>query len=373
MRTRGALAGLALVVATAGAAALDAAPSASTSPALAVQVTALIDGVRRKAAALPATDEGWKSLGPEVDRLVTLSQSEVDAGRLYTALERLADANRYLGGAAFSITHPEMVTDLDRFTAGWSDADRDLKAGEAAWRAGSWKKTPAAVRGVAEMEYGQVRPLYRASRDYAVADSPASGTHYVGQALAAMEFARAVQALRFETAPGSFPARSFAPEIAALDAKVVAVYRPPQAIDNHTEFIRIDGTLKMAAELDAAGLHYGALLAWIRSERLFGALEAGWSDAPARPVDALRAQAAALPEKLKAPGDDSIARLLQQQAEGAIERSAAPETAALQLAAADAVLTRAVPAWAEARARKPTAIAATGDQVRVTLVRWPYT
>jgi len=167
--------------------------------------------------------------------------------------------------------------------------------------------------------------------------------------------------------------RSFAPEIAGLDAKVVAVYRPPRAIDNHTDFIRIDGTLKMAAELDAAGLRYGALLAWIRSERLFGALEAGWSDTPSRPVDTLRAEAAALPESLKAPGDDSIARLLQQQAEGAIERSAAPETAALQLAAADAVLTRVVPAWAEARGRKPAATTAAKDPVRVTLVRWPYT
>ncbi|HUD73096.1 MAG TPA: hypothetical protein VMQ62_14145, partial [Dongiaceae bacterium] len=182
MRRWGALAGLALVIATAGAAAPGAASSASASPALTAQVTALIDGVRRKAAALPASDEGWKSLAPEVERLVALAESEVAGGRLYTALERLADANRYVGGASFSFAHPEMNTDLDRFTAGWSAADRDLKAGEAAWRAGSWKKSPAAVRGVAEIEYGQVRPLYMASRDYAVADSPASGTHYVGQA-----------------------------------------------------------------------------------------------------------------------------------------------------------------------------------------------
>lgn len=350
--------------------------SAASSPAPiapAAQVTGLIAALRARAATLPEADEEWKSLRPEIDRLLGLADGEVAAGRLYTALERLADANRYVGGTAFRVAHPEMVASLDRFTEGWSAADRELTRDESGWSAATWKRTPAAVRGVAEIEYGQARHLYRASRDYAVADSPASGTHYVGEALAAMAFARSVQGLGFEKAPGTFAARSYAAEIAALDARVVAAYRPPRSIDSHTDFIRIDGTLKMAAELDAAGLHHGALVAWLRAVRLYGALEAGWSGAPARPTDTLRAEAAALPERLKGPGDGSIAIFLKEQAEGAIERSAAPETAALYLAAADAVLARAVPAWAEARDRRPAPAATGKDQVRVTLVRWPYT
>ena len=364
------MAGLAILLLAGPEAALSA-TSAPVDP-LAAQVKGLIDALRRKAAPLPATDEEWKGLGPEVERIAALAESEVAAGRLFTALERLADANRYLGGAAYKLAHPEMSTSLDRFNEGWSAADRELTASEAAWKSGTWKNTPAAVRGIAEIEYGQVRVLYRASRDYAAADSPSAGPHYVGQALAAMGFARALQGFRFERPPGPFPARSYASEIAALDARVVAVYKPPRSIDNHPEFIRIDGTLKLAAELDAAGLPYGALVAWLRSERYFGALEAGWAGAP-RPVETLRAELAALPRRLKAAGDDSIARLLQQQAEGAIERSSNPETAALQLAAADAVLARAVPAWTAARDRKPAKIADATDQVRVTLVRWPYT
>src|SRR5262245_49030116 len=200
-----ALAGLAILLLTlpgAGPAAAAGPSAAATTPAassaatdpLAPQVKALIEALRRKAAPLPATDEEWKSLGPEVERLATLAETEVAAGRLYTALERLADANRYLGGAAYKIAHPDMSTSLDRFNAGWSAADADLKAGAAAWKAGAWKNTPAAVRGIAEIEFGQVGPLYRASRDYAAADSPAAGPHYVGQALAALEYARSLQA-----------------------------------------------------------------------------------------------------------------------------------------------------------------------------------
>ena len=337
------------------------------------QVKALLESIRHRAAAQPADDEEWKAIGPEVDRLLGMADAEVAGGRAYTALERMADANRYLGGAGYRITHAAMAGDLDRFTEGWGAADADLKAGEAAWSAASFAKTPAAVRGLAEMEYGQVRHLYQASRDYAVADSPASGTHYVGQALAALEFARALQGLRFDEAPGAFTVRSYATEIAALDARVVAAYRPPRSIDNHSEFIRVDGTLKMAAELDAAGLHYGALVAWLRSERYFGALEEGWTPDGIPTADALRSTATAPAGRSKKRSDDSIERLLQQQADGAIERSGDPQTGVLQRAMADAILTRALPAWSAARTSRPAAAVAAKDQVRVTLVRWPYT
>lgn len=380
-RIASALASLLLLLVAAGsgwepAAAAPASKAAAPGPAgdpLAVLVEERIDALRRKAAAMPESDEEWKDLGPFVELLLNLAEREATAGRLYAALERVADANRYLGGAAFRIGHPEMAASLDRFTEGWSAADRELSAGEAAWKTGSWDRIPAALRGLAEIEYSQARHLYSASRDYGVADGPASGTHYVGQALAAMELARAVQELRFADRPGAFPDRSWSREIAALDAKVVASYEPPRSIDHHNEFIQIDGTLKMAAELDAAGLRHGALVAWLRAERLFGAAEAGWSGATPPSLDSLRAEAARIPDRLKRPGDDSITLLLRQQAESAIDRAAEPESAAIQIASAGAVVARAVPAWAEARDRKPQPVAAAKDQVRVTLVRWPYT
>jgi len=348
------------------------APSPAGDP-LAGLLKERIGALRLEAAAQPGSDEEWKDLGPFVALLLDLAEREATAGRTYTALERVADANRYLGGAAFRIGHPEMAASLDGFTEGWSAADRDLSKSEAAWRAGSWERTPAAVRGIAEIEYSQARHLYSASRDYGVADGPAAGTHYLGEALAAMDLARAIQDLRFADSPGAFPGRTWSREIAALDARVVAAYKPPRSIDHHTEFIQIDGTLKMAAELDAAGLRHGALVAWLRAERLFGAAEAGWSGATPPSIDSLRAEAARVPDRLEAPGDDSITILLRQQAESAIDRASDPAAAAVQIAAAGAVLARAVPAWADARDRKPEPFAAAKDQVRVTLVRWPYT
>lgn len=363
-----------LEAATAGAAG---APAASTLPAadqvLAARVTSKVDALAARAAGLPETDADWKGLKPEVERLLGMVRNELAAGRVYAGLERLADANRYLGGSAYRIEHPDMSKDLDRFMAGWSAADGGMTADEKAWRAASWKRIPAAVRGLAEIEFGQSRHLYQAARDYAAADAPSSGAHYVGEALAALDYARFCQTLAFDRAPGDFATRSVAPEIAALDAKVVASYQPPRSIDNHSDFIRINGTLKMAGEMDAAGLYHGSLLTWLRALRLFGALEAGWAQTPARPAETLRADAAAVPERLRAPGDGSIARLLQEQAESALARATTSETSAMLMTAADVTLSQAVPAFAAMRNRKAAPLAEAKDPVRVTLLRWPYT
>ncbi|HKQ97147.1 MAG TPA: hypothetical protein VJV75_04660, partial [Candidatus Polarisedimenticolia bacterium] len=344
-----------------------------SSAALAARVTAKVDALASRATALPETDADWKGLKPEVDRLLGMVRNEIAAGRVYAGLERLADANRYLGGTAYRITHPAMSKDLDGFMAGWSAAEAGMTAGEKAWRAASWSRIPAAVRGLAEIEFGQSRHLYQAARDYAAADAPSSGAHYVGEAEAALDYARFCQTLTLERSPGEFAARSVAPEIAELDGRVVASYQPPRSIDNHSDFIRINGTLKMAGELDAAGLYHGSLLTWLRALRLFSALEAGWSQAPARPVETLRAEAAAVTERLRAPSDGSVARLLQEQAESAIARATTPETAPLLMTAADVTLSQAVPAFAALRTRKAVKAVEAKDQVRVTLLRWPYT
>src|SRR5213075_2797453 len=59
-------------------------PAAPTKPAAAPgpasEISAKIEALRSESATLPESDEGWKSLKPDVDRLLALSASEVEAG-----------------------------------------------------------------------------------------------------------------------------------------------------------------------------------------------------------------------------------------------------------------------------------------------------
>lgn len=262
--------------------------------------------------------------------------------------------------------------------AAWRDADADLTADEARLRKGGWRGSPAAIRALGESASGQARHLYRAARDYALADGPASGLYNVGEARAALDFANFCRGLRFVAAsPGATSAaapRSVAPELAALEAKVLAVYAPPKSIDNHVDFIRIHSALKHAGELDAAGLRFGALHAYLRARRAFDVLEAGWAGRPTPEVAALRAPRDRDAARLGTPGrDDSIGTLFLQQADSLIERAPTATDPATDARSAATLLDDVVPAYFAALQPAPAVTPPRADALRVTLVRWPYT
>jgi hypothetical protein len=384
--------------ATAGAAATPATPSAAPAarpaaatarPAAPEQLAGEVARLRRVAAGIPGDDEAWEALRPGVERLLAAADKEIAAGRLYYGAERLGEARQPLLAVAYRTARPEAGRDMERFMAAWREADAVLTADEGRLKTGGWRGSPAAIRALGESASGQARHLYRAARDYAAADGPVSGLHYVGEALAALDFANFCRGLRFATAapaaPPTAPPRTVAPELAALEAKVRAAYVPPRSIDNHADFIRIHATLKHAAELDAAGLRFGALHAYLKARRNVDVLEAGWAGRPAPAVAALRLPRDRASERLAARGrDDSIGTLFLQQADSLIEQAAATDTAANPAASpapdpgtgaqtAAAILDDVVPAYFATLAPAPDVAPPRADALRVTLVRWPYT
>jgi len=363
---------LAMVPARAGAGPATAATAAA--PAAQEQLAGEVARLRRVAAGVPGDDEDWKALRPDVERLLATADTEITAGRLYYGTERLGDARRLVMAVAYRAGRPGAAHDMEQFMAAWRDTDADLAADEARLKAGGWRGSPAAIRALGESAFGQARVLYRAARDYAAADSPASALHNVGEARAAIDFANFCRGLRFDPVTPAAAPRTVAPELAALEARVRAAYVPPRSIDNHADFIRIHSTLKHAAELDAAGLRFGALHAYLKARRAFAVLEAGWAGRPAPAVAALREARERAAAHLAARGrDDSIGTLYLEAADGLIERAAAATDLATDARSAAAILDDVLPAYVAAlepgaRPEPPRA-----DALRVTLVRWPYT
>jgi hypothetical protein len=221
---------------------------------------------------------------------------------------------------------------------------------------------PAALRALAEAALPQVRAFYEASLEYGRNTMPDSGLFYLGSAQAQRDFVAFARTLSV-TAPAPPPLRALGPELDALQAELLAAYRPPASIDQHPQFIRASALLKEARELDAAGLRYGALQRYLMAAYRFAPLRA----APAPDASAVSAALASFEERLRdARLDHSLGRFFLE-----IGRSeaASPTGAANAAAIARDVLPRYFRALEPGAPALPSAPA----DVKVTLVRWPYT
>jgi len=242
---------------------------------------------------------------------------------------------------------------------------RDVIApdGGAAAAAGSLR--PALARALAEISLVQARESYFASLEYGRNTEPQYGLYYLGAAHAQRGFVDFLHALPAPP-PSSAPRlRSLRPDIDALQARLLAAYRPPASIERHGEFIVASAALKEAREQDAAGHRYAALLRYLQAaQRTTMITQAG----PAGPADAAAARSR-LEEseaRLRGDADHSIGRFFVERAETALATSGDEAAAA---AIAGEVLPRYFAALEPAPAPAPSPAAS----VTVTLVRWPFT
>ncbi len=270
------------------------------------------------------------------------------------------------------------------FESAWLQARTELSALDGKARTHPWGKTPAAVRAIAETAEGQTKILLEASRAYAGVTNAGAGLYYLGQAKAAAESAIFCSGLRPSGEAAPLPLRSVSPEIRQLQERTVAAFTPPRSIQLHTEFIRLNATIKLAGELDAAGLQAGALYQYLDALEQLGRLDAASLDAARR--SALRGETAALDRQLRgSPTDSSIARLFLERAEehlaggtgsargtgGTGAKEAAPS--ADDWKAIAVLVERVLPAYFSFQKPAPSQNQRASQPITVTLVRWPYT
>jgi hypothetical protein len=326
------------------------------------QIRAEISRLEQQASAAPDSDT-------KTSLLKTLKRAQVASSRKqdYLALEELATAHIMAQVLKDDQLQLDPTTGKERFEAEFKRAQSEFIAADQRARARTWRNAPEAVRAIAEISQAKTLVLMEATRPYAAADGPQSGMLYIGQARATVQtsdFAASLKAVSHTAAR----LRSILPELHALQTRVNAAFKPPRSIERHSEFIRLNSSLKMAYELDAARLYAGAMYRYLEALRMLELME--WSAVPdegtffvAKVRDQLR----------RSKRDDSIAELFLQKAEALrLGRDGMPPSAD-DLKNSVVILEKVLPAYFAVQNSAPAKIAPQGKTITVTLVRWPYT
>lgn len=305
-----------------------------------------------------ASGKAWAEIKPASQPELARAQEDLRNGRRLLALLRLSNARESLATTAYLSRRPaEQRKDMAGLEAEWKRMGGELQDQlDAPSPSALGGVRPAAARALGETALLQIRGYYEASLDYGRNTTPGQGLYYLGNAQAQRELVDFLRTLS-EPAPGPAPAlRSLRPELDALESDLLAAYRPPVSIDRHGEFIVASSTLKEARELDAAGLHYGALLRY---------LQASLRVAPLRqPSPMLADSKEDWQARLAAGGvDHSIGRLFLE-----ISQDNPDNAPIIPIITAD-VLPRYLAALEPARPEAPRP----EPRATVTLVRWPYT
>jgi hypothetical protein len=316
-----------------------------------------------------ATDDMWKQVKDATTPGLARVQQALGAGRRLLALLRLTSvrenlyASVYLAGrtaeqrrdpAAFEGEFRRMGEVLKDDLSGSRPRDLDTLR-------------PVALRAMAETAASKTAIYYHASLDYGRSTTPDSGLYYLGAAEAQRDFIALARRLSVSSGPPPPPVRSLDAGLDALQAEVLAAYRPPASVEKHPEFIGISSAIKESRELAAAGSPYGALLRYLQAAIRFGAVRA---PAPALEAAAITTRLHTLEARLDTQGvDHSIGRLILEAAQADLEEHASDGAAVTAAVVATDVLPRYFAALDPSPARPPAEV----PKVTVTLVRWPYT
>jgi hypothetical protein len=314
-----------------------------------------------------ATDAFSRQVKPGAVPVLDLALAQLDHGRRWYALHRLAAVYANLGAAERMASRTKADLGEPAFEREHARLSRELAPDFMPPTGATFAAvTPGVVRAVAEASYLQMRPYFDSSLDYGRSTQPEFGLFYMSAALAQRDFAAFCRTL---SAPASRRApvlRSIRPEIDRLQSEMIAEYRPPLSVERHSEFIAASSALKEARALDALGLHHGALLRYLQAVARNAPLRAK----PAvPPPDSITAALARFAERFASGDiDHSIGELFVQL--GQVDAESAPGTSP---ALASAIVSEVLPDYLAALAPAPRAPRPATAAVTVTLVRWPFT
>jgi len=291
-------------------------------------------------------------------------------GQRWLALWRLALVWSQLEAVDYRNSLPgELQKQMAGLEAEWRRLAPELGPEGAVAARPDFAGVPAAARAVGEAAWAEVPVYYAASLDYGKNTAPEYGLYYLGAAKAQLELARlAVRLTDPPPAGAPLAPRSVAAELDALEDEVLAAYRPPLSVDAHPVFIRINALIKAGRELDAQGLHHGALYKLLDARMRLSRLQH-----PGRALDAdeTKRQARRVARELAAAKvDASLAELFL---ETAVFSAADPDPAAAGGEVAAAILADVVPLYLAALGPAPARAPDPEPEAVVTLVRWPYT
>lgn len=330
--------------------------------------------VRKAASSMPADDPVWQSLNTETKHELSDAQAALDARYEYLALEDLGKGRENLQAVKYMNDRKQIVgRDLDAFDEEWKRVHTEVAPYEKNAGSRVWAGKPAILRALSESAAGRAEPLLQGARAFSKVTDVSSSLYYLGEAKSAADFANFCYSLDLPIHGTPLALRSIAEELDALQARVNATFQPPRSIEKHPQFIRLNASLKLAKELNAAGLYGGALYQYLDAVQQVKAIEL--TDPGATSRTQLRSRVDAAEEKLKTSGrDDSIAELFLQKARFLLSVQEGSEPASDNWRLVDSLVDEVLPTYVStvSRTANPT-VSATKASTRVTLVRWPYT
>ena len=331
----------------------------------------LAEEIARASATLQShteTEGVWADVKQSAQPILARAEADLRAGRRVVAVQRLASVKTSLATAAYMNERAAQGKDETVFAAEWERMGGVMRADLTPPSPNAFEGVePAAVRALAEGSLPQVRLFYESSIEYGRSSMPSEGLYYLANAQARRETVALYKELATPTERRAPAVRPLTAELDGLEADILKAYRAPAMIDRHREFIAASATLKEARELDAAGLRYGALLRYLQAAQRITPLK---SDRPALDADAFAKRLAEFGQRLSAGDvDHSLGRLFLETAQADLadaEPGKVPPSAVL---IASDVLPR---YFAALEPGKPVA-PKPDPQVKVTMVRWPYT
>lgn len=316
-----------------------------------------------------ATDENWVTIKGIAEPVITKADKAFAAGQKYYALHLLAAVRPMLAAEKYTSSFPsEMREQLAAFESEWKktgDKIAPILEGKERFK---FDGLPAFYRAVGEAAFSEVKVYYDASIEYGRNTVPDAGLYYVGSTLSQLEFARIISQMRPASAGKSVTPANLEIEIKEFEDRLLAAYKPPASIDSHPVFIRTSAMIKQAHELRSDQSNYGALYRYLAARyRLAEAVPPGKTLTEQEAA----ARAGAMMKELEKDGKDhSIAQMFVEMA---LFESAdtSPESKGGQNAYIifEDVLPHYFAALKEPEQKQIKAPA----EVKVTLVRWPYT
>jgi hypothetical protein len=346
------------------------------------KVEAEINHLRKSLAAKPDSDPQWKDAKIAIGKVLQQASDDARDGRLYVSLERLSDAL----GSFRGIERSAEKTDDELLKGGLPGIETELKkarlelaASDQRSRQEAAANFPAVIRALSEKAEGEAANLIEGGRGFAVINDSAdadrvnnfsSALYYVGSAEAQSEVAAFYESLGLPRNAAPFPPRSVSPELQRLQERATAAFQPPRSVEHHADFIRLNATLKLAGELDAAQRYAGALYQYLNALQQFGMLDAVAPNAAKqselkRDIEKMRHELSASKQ------DSSIAQLFLERAEARLAKSPSPSDDDWKTAAI--IVEQVLPAYSAALKSPPPQDRPATAGVTVTLVRWPYT
>lgn len=311
----------------------------------------------------------WAQVKQATEPALARARAALGDGRRLLALQQLGAARTNLAAFAYLAGLPaSRRKEQSRLEAEWARDGQLLRADLTKTSPSAFAGVrPAAIRAIAEAALPQVRAFYDASLEYGHSTDAEAGLFYVGAARSQRDFASFCRSLSTSSSLRAPSLRPLVAELDELEGQLLDAYRPPAAIDRHSEFIAASSVLKEARELDAAGLRFGALLRYLLAAQRIAQLRL---DHPALDAAAVASRRSEIGARLGAGGlDHSIGGLFLEIADS--EAASAPGNSPSPAAAA--IVADVLPRYFAALEPRAAVPRKPAPLVTVTLVRWPYT